>query len=170
MYFLYISHAILDVKVLSIEKADYTNVLLKSQELKSKRDIVMNDYNNISENDIAVLNKIIPNKFDPIAVVSSINNIATKYGISLKSFKVDEPKVNGQDTMMVQTVVLPYKTSTLNITVSGGYNQFLFFLKDIESSLKLMDVNSLSIKSSGNEKLADNSLEYTLQISTYSLK
>ncbi len=168
MYFMYISPTLADITALSSQKAQFSDILSKSKQLKNQRDAVLTSYNNIAEDDINRLNKIIPDKFDTVLLISDLNALASRYGLVMSNFKVDAPTASVRNTAVTRQKTDLYKTITVGFSVSGPYDAFVSFLKDAESSLRLMDITSLNIKSSSQK--GDSSLQYTLQLYTYSLR
>ncbi|MCX6702235.1 MAG: hypothetical protein NTX96_03535 [Candidatus Zambryskibacteria bacterium] len=169
-YFIYISPTVSEVKGLSLKKANYDEVLLKSKELKDKRDAVLIDYNNISNADIDKLNKIIPEIFNSVLFANDVNAMASGNNLVVKDFKIDPQRTEDRDLMINQQKSNPYKTTIITFRLVGQYGQFVKFLTALESNLRLIDVVNLSIKTIGGQKSTDNSLEYLLEMNTYSLR
>ncbi|HEY4505360.1 MAG TPA: hypothetical protein VJG67_01595 [Candidatus Paceibacterota bacterium] len=170
IYFFYISPTVSEVKVLSIQKSDYKNVINKAKELTTKRDVAFTSYNDIPQSDIDRLNKIIPETFDPIRFANDVSAMATGYGLTIKDFKVDEAKTDTRDVIVNQPQNQKYRTSVVAFGLTGSYPQFLKFLSTIESSLRLVDVIGLSMKSVGGNKGGDIPVQYLLKVNTYSLR
>ncbi|MBI4155753.1 MAG: type 4a pilus biogenesis protein PilO [Candidatus Zambryskibacteria bacterium] len=167
MYFVYISPGFVEINTQRNKITEYINVLEKSKELKNKRDSVLTAYNNISEEDITRLNKIIPETFDAVLFANDINNLASRHNVTVKDIKINAPDSESRVIPAESTDKL-YKTTAVTLTLSGEYQQFIKFMADIETSLRLMDISSLTVKSGG--KSGSNLLDYSLEIYTYSLK
>ena len=170
MYFTYISPTALVVKELSLKKSNYYEVLLKSKELKAQRDDVLVDYNNISDSDINKLNKIISETFNSVLFANDINAMAGRNNLVVKDFKVDPQRTEDRELMFSQQKNNPYKTTVIIVKLVGQYSQFVRFLIDLELNLRLVDVVKLSIKTLGGPRSTDNSLEYLLEMNTFSLR
>ncbi len=170
MYFLYISPMLGDIDERRGKLAEYRSALEQTKELKIQRDAAISAYNNIGETDIARLNKIIPEKFEGVLFVNDINAIASRNGIKMSEFKTNETQTPSRNTSTVETNGKSYKVVTVSLKLTGQYDQFIKFLKEIESSLQLIDVNTLSIASGKVQKATDNNLDYSVEINTYSLK
>lgn len=170
MYFMYISPTWAEIGTLTARKAQYTNVLDKVKELTAERDAAITAYNNIPADDIARLSKIVPSKFDPVLFVNDVNNLALKYGLNMKEFNTNLANTSSRDVVSEDT--RPYKTITVSLKVTGPYSQFIKFLKDVESSLHLMDVVNLSVTANvgTGKNPVDSNPEYSLEIHTYSLE
>lgn len=164
MYFVYISPTITDIGVKNERKAEYDNVIGRIKELNQQRDSLSTKYNNISRDDIDKLNKIIPGKFDSTYFTNDLNSIASGHGMLVDGVVISNidlvPDINGQP------IEVTYKTISVKFKLSGTYDQFLNFLKDLESSLRLMDVVDLTARSDPKS----NNLNYTLEIYTYALE
>ncbi|MBA3733410.1 type 4a pilus biogenesis protein PilO [Patescibacteria group bacterium] len=169
MYFAYIAPTTTEIKVLRENKVAYDNLILKSAELKKKRDSVLQLYNSIPEENISKLNKIIPETFNPVIFANDLNSMVSGYGLTIKDFKTNETKTEVRDTLINQPKNQFYKTTAVSFRVEGSYDQFLKFMKDVESSLHLMDVVGLSLRPTGNAGKSDN-FEFNLDVYTYSLR
>lgn len=170
MYFVYINPTITEVQTLSTNKTEYNNILEKIKELSEKRDAILIEYNSIPESDKARLNKIIPETFNPSLFANDINSMASQNGLSIREFKVNEPKTEVREAIINQPQPTGYKTTVIAIKLNGQYSQFVKFLSNLESDLHLIDVLSLLIKPVGSGKSSDTSLEYLLEVRTYSLR
>ncbi|OHB09985.1 MAG: hypothetical protein A3H52_01070 [Candidatus Zambryskibacteria bacterium RIFCSPLOWO2_02_FULL_39_26] len=169
LYFLYISPTITDVQALRDQKAEYTNVLEKVQEIKEMRDAVSATYNNIPSADLNRLSKIVPERFNSTLLANDLNNLASKNGIVIKSFKESTSNTSGGAVVASQENPA-YKTNVITISLIGQYRQFMNFLAELETSLQLVDVTSLAMNSSAGQKPTDNQFQYTLEINVYSLR
>ena len=152
MYFMYIKPGVVEVKALTVKKEQLTNVLNSAQELSAKRDEILAKYNAIPQEDIDRLNKIIPATFESEVFVNDLNNLAVKNGLKMKSIKDETVKPDDRSAILDTTTTETYKTNSVSVTISGGYNQFLSFLSDIESNLHLIDIKSVSLKSTKDAK------------------
>jgi Tfp pilus assembly protein PilO len=168
MYFMYISPSIADIRMLTEKNTEYISTLSKSKELKDKRDTLLTSYAAISPADLDRLGKIIPNTFDPVAFAKDMNGMASSNGLVLKNMKISTaPKLDSSSQGVVLTAPVPdaYKTIFVTFTVVGTYEQFVQYLKNMEMSIQLTDIISISVKSSDTPIY-----EYTVDLSTYSLQ
>lgn len=170
MYLTYLSPSMNEVQVLNIKKSRQVNILSTAKQLANKRDAISTDYNNISGSDIDKLNKIIPESFSSVLFINDISGMAGKSALTIKEFKVDEPKTEIRDAILIKSKGETYKTTTIKLKLRGQYSQFVKFVSDLESSLRLVDIEQLSIKPIGGQGSSQNSLEYLLEMNTYSLR
>lgn len=88
----------------------------------------------------------LPSKFDYPALVSSINNLAKRSGVKLKSFQGTD---TGEDALQFSTTPAPVEIP-LNIQVEGSYDRVKQFLRATELSIRPIHVTSLDISGSDN--------------------
>ena len=169
VYFAYTSPIIQEVKNLVSKKSQQTDVLLKTRQLASRRDAVLIDYNNIVSTDIERLNKIVPNTFNFVLFANDVTAMASRYSLVTKDFKVNEPKTEIRDAIINRPKEGVYKITVVTVRLQGSYLQFIKFLNDLEFSLRLVDIESLTIKPVGVQNSASGSLDYLLEMKTYSL-
>jgi predicted DNA-binding protein (UPF0251 family) len=169
-YYVYINPVASEVTALRLQKSNYDEVLLKSKELKAQRDDILVDYNNISDADISKLNKIIAETFNSVLFANDISAMAGRNNLAIKDFKVDPQRTEDRELMFNQTKNSPYKVTIITVRLVGQYSQFIKFLTELESNLRLVDVVKLSIKTLGGARSTDNSLEYLLELNTFSLR
>lgn len=170
MYFMYISSTIDEVRGLLAKKAEYENVLDKAQELIAKRDSILTDYNSIPSSDIQRLNKMLPEKLDDTEFLNELNTLAVTNGLSVGAFNKISGGNNGVVDVSEEQFSLPYITNKFSISLTGGYDQFINFIKNIEENLRLIDVTSITAKSIETTTGASGGMEYLLEINVYSLK
>jgi|GEM_PF-2132173 len=170
LYFLYIGPAWSNTSALSAELSSYQTVLQKSKQIIDTRDSMLTTYNAISSDDMARLQKALPTTFDGVAFANEIHTLASAYGLTVKQIKFDQVS-DSQDRTAVIAPAGPYKTIPVSMILIGPYPGFVAFLKSSELSLNLMDVTRLAIAPPlAVAKASSNSLEYDIDMTTYSLK
>jgi len=165
-YFVYMKPAYDTIQTLTAKKDQYTNVVEKAKELAVRRDTILSEYNAISPADIDRLKKVIPETFDSVILARYISTIASSHGMIIKSTKITEPQAETREVAIAPQDG-QYKKMQVTFSVKGPYDQFVKFVKDLESGLYLMDVSSISIR--GDVKSTPTSaLDYDVELLTYS--
>ncbi|MEI6843410.1 MAG: type 4a pilus biogenesis protein PilO [bacterium] len=168
-YFLYIGPGISDVNVLRAKLSDYINTSNQSTQINKTRDSIQATLNSIPGEDIAKLDKVVPDTMDSVLLVSDLSTIASRYGMVVRSVQIAEPTENTGDRVVVREAQGPFKVTAVGFTVNGGYDQFIKFLKDLETSARLLDVKTIAIKDS-SKTANGTSYDFTLAVNTYSLR
>ena len=158
----------------------YNQALDNSKALQAERDKLTAKYNTINPDDIAKLEKLMPDSVDNIRLILEIEKIAAPYGMVLKDIKYDSSSGAGSSQPTAKsssTTAAAPKTSygvwNLQFSTQGTYSNFVSFLKNLESNLRIVDVSSIDFSSKDlpglNPKLPQ-AYNYTVAIKTYWLK
>jgi len=181
-FFVFTSPLYKDISTLKGEVSSYNEALDNSKALENERDKLTAKYNAISVDDLAKLQKLLPDNIDNIRLILEIEKVASPYGMVLKDVKYDAiekdtPKNAAVSQGGVQggrTVLTPqkdYGVWNLSFSVSSTYNNFLNFTKDLENNLRIVDISSVSFSSDTDAKTNPSGIyKYDFNIKTYWLK
>jgi Tfp pilus assembly protein PilO len=158
----YIDPQYAEIKSLQSQKADYDQALLDAQKLGEKRNDLLSKINLFKGEDLNRITKFLPDNIDNVRLIIDIDEIAKRYGMRIRNFTTSQTK---QDQSYVGETQNPYGTLALSFTTSGTYQQFVAFMKALESSLRLVDIVSVEFSAAESE-LND----FSVTIKTYWLK
>ncbi len=164
MFYLYISPNYADVKMLLNQRSEYKHALANIEAVKELRDSLEANISNLSQADVDRLEKAIPRNINTVKLTSDLDALAGKRGMSIRNVKVVEETSDSGAVINTQSKQ-PYRTTTMSFSVVGTYTSFSNFLKDIEKSLELIDVRSVSMRS--NTTQSSNLMQFDLVIQTY---
>lgn len=157
---------------LRAQKGELVAALSQAQELRTVAERLRSEYYGFTEEERDRLNRLIPDNVDNVRLIIDINNIATRYGMTVKDAKIKtESKKDdtGQDPNVKlinnPSGAIGQGTVTIAFTVEGSYEVFREFLGDLASSLRLVDVKRLSFKATDKD-----TYQYSVELSTYWLK
>ncbi|MDP3779470.1 MAG: hypothetical protein Q8R30_05515 [bacterium] len=124
--------------------------------LTQKRDELVNQIARIPKNDLQRLDQVMPSEPQGPEFLLSVQKLAVSYG--LKVIKLDlsnslgskqkTPEVKPADftpTGQEEKSSPSYKTLNANLEVSGQYQAFKDFLREAESSVRIIDVQNLTL-------------------------
>ncbi|MBX4189361.1 type 4a pilus biogenesis protein PilO [Candidatus Parcubacteria bacterium] len=148
---------------LQAQASSYRSVLDNVKNLEAKRDQLLVQYKNIPPEQIAQLEKILPNNVDTVSLALDLDAIASHYGISLKSVQTSTSNQANPDIFNVEGAPsAPYETVDVAIQFTSTYDNFRKFMADVEKSLRIIDVQSVEFKVGAN-----NLYDYKVSIQTY---
>lgn len=153
------------IKSLQAQVSAFDEALNKAQELKSNRDQLISKRNTFSTDNVQKLERILPDNVDNIRFVIDINGIAARRNLSLKNVSlgtVSDAK-SGRSALSVGSSGDPVGSAEISFALSATYDEFLAFLQDLEHSLRIVDIEKISLKSSD----IGERYEYSLTIRTY---
>ncbi|PIR44927.1 MAG: hypothetical protein COV10_02140 [Candidatus Vogelbacteria bacterium CG10_big_fil_rev_8_21_14_0_10_51_16] len=162
LFFGFTSPVLTDIENARAKSAELESALANDRDLQTIRSEKLGVYNSFSDEELGRIDKALPNSVDNVRLIIDIDNLASKYNMAVKNAKIKTDE-RGQETIGADT--RGYGTVTLAFSVTGSYNDMRFFLRDLETSLRLVDVTSLSFSAS-EQDLND----YAIEVQTYWLK
>lgn len=154
--------------------AQYDVALNKVAELDKVRDSLLAKNNAFDPNNLDRLQKFIPDHVDNIALILDIDGIASKYGIGLQNIDVGGSKAASGNTTdaAIHSNTSKYNSLAMKFSVQGSYDTLLAFLNDLQSSLRLVDIESINLTGSTAPTIGSTVRLYSLTIAlrTYWIK
>lgn len=158
---------IADIKARSLA---YDLALDNARELQAVRDELTAKYNAFSPEDINRIETLLPDTVDTVQLIIDLDDLAQSNGLVFKDTKFESGL--GTDAQKTPTDLLldakEYQTSTVGFVVEGSYENFQNFLRDLERSLRLVEVNSLSFNAAPIGKTGD--FSFQVELATYWLR
>ncbi len=175
-----------DIGQLRATVASYNEALGNSKELENERDKLTTKYNSIDPSNLIKIQKLLPDNIDNIRLILEIEQIALPYGMALKDVKYNATTDTGSATTPVATMAVvqgggavqsapkDYGVWDLEFSTTGTYDNFLNFLRDLESNLRIVDISSIQFASDTTSGTVASpsvqSYQYDFKIKTYWLK
>ena len=150
-----------DIKKIKAQVAAYDDALNNSKELLKTRDSLLNVYNNISREDLKRLELLLPDNVDNIRLVLDIDTVASRYGIVIKNLKFNSSPSSDSFDPKAEKI----KSLDLSFSVDSDYGTFLAFIRDLEDSLRIIDL--VEIKFSAKETSSNIEPTQNVTIRTY---
>jgi Tfp pilus assembly protein PilO len=154
-------------KSVRTEIAQYDDALAKAASLATLRDSLKEKYNSFSQNDLHRLETLIPDTIDTVRLIIDINGIARRHDLTVLNIVVD----GATDTTAKKTGIgpqeSPYGTISVSFNVSTSYERFKSFLGELENSLRLIDVDSVTL---GEANPITGMTTYSIRAKTYWLR
>lgn len=163
-------------KELKAEVATYTEALANSKQLEERRDELVAKYNEFAPSDVERLRKLLPDNVDNIRLILEIDYIASRYGMSVTNvaFDVDNKEAAGAENAIAEGGASLNMTNRdigtfdLSFSTQASYDNFQKFLADLESSLRIVDIQGITFDSTAGE--GKDFYKYNIKIKTYWLK
>jgi hypothetical protein len=159
------------VKALQAKYAENQQTLDLAVELAEKRDDLRKRYSKIKDEERALLAKLLPSTVDNVRLVNEIYAMAKTYNVSISNVAVgeeadsDERKGNRAAASDIAGRGRGYGILPVSFSSKATYGGFQGFLRDLELSLRLVDVRSISLKTT-----ATGEYDWTVKLDTYWLR
>ncbi len=155
-----------ETKTNSAQLEKITDALKKANQLRDIRDRLAEERKNISGDDLTRISKMLPDSVENIGLIIELNNIARDKGMELLN-----PSIDGGATTGSSVDIGPdnkkFGSLRMTFSVNTTYEKFIDFLKELERSLRLVDVTSVTF-ASPDPKTGRTNFGVTIQ--TYWLK
>lgn len=149
-----------EITSLGEEQASLNRSLAETKNLRDIMDQKEQAFNSFSSDDIAKINKALPDSIDNVRLIIDIDDIATKYRLKIRNIDLRTEKLSD-----AQESIKNHGTATLKFSFTTTYDRYRAFMQDLENSLRLVDISAVSFSSSDRD-LTD----YNLELKTYWLK
>ena len=155
-------------KVLQADSAQYDAALTNSAKLQSERDALNAKYLTLSPDSLDKLNKLLPDNADNIRLIINIQQMAQTYGMSISSIKFDSAAATDGSTSNNPLAAASVSQVAQSQQDYGSYDNFLKLLKDLETSLRITDIQSITFSSDTDP--TKTGYTYDVKLQTYWLK
>jgi Tfp pilus assembly protein PilO len=167
LFYFYMRPQYANLAELRLERGRYEEVLSKSAELRVIREELRNKLESFSGTDLEKLEKTLPEGSDIVQLVLDLDSLAVKRGIVMRNIKTsDVSEKVGRRGIEVESNE-PYKVIAITFSFQSLYSNFVSFLRDLETSLRIMDVVSINIDPNTEQPLLQ---DYDVTINTYWLR
>jgi Tfp pilus assembly protein PilO len=154
------------IQELQMEKEKLNVALDNAKKLRQVQEELLTTYNSFPPESLERLHKLLPDNIDNVRLIIDIDNIAARYGMSIKDIRIktDEAK-EGEEAAVSERGPIVKGTVTLGFSVSGAYGNFQSFMVDLAKSLRVVDALSVSFAATET-----NLYNYAVEIKTHWLK
>ncbi len=173
MFFGYTQPTYDTTRSMQAQNTQYDQALTKANELQQLKQTLLSRYNALDPVSLDRLQKLLPDHVDNVRLILDIDSLATKYGLGLENVEVGAPESSGNTKTIAGTIGAQsrvYDSLTLRFGTHGTYTSFSAFLRDLESGLRIVDVENLEITREQMLPTGTQSYRYSLTLRTYWLK
>lgn len=171
----YISPKYQEISSLRAQNEELSAAILKTKDIEETSRKLSDTMRSFSKDDLDRLEKLLPQKFDELRFVNSMQGVAARNSVSIQDISIDS-KLTGLGVVPTSAdggalSEGGYAIHEFSITVSASYEVFLRFLKDLERSLQFIDITSISLSQGGGGLTGSaGTYAYKIDFKTYSLK
>ncbi|QQG38217.1 MAG: type 4a pilus biogenesis protein PilO [Candidatus Kaiserbacteria bacterium] len=173
IFFLYTQPAYEGVRSVRATIGQYDQALTKATELQQLKQTLLSRYNTFNQSDIDRLHKLLPDHVDNVRLVLDLDSLAGRHGMALQNVVISNPASEELDPGVIAAIGASgarYDSLTLKFSTIGSYEDFLGFLQDLETSLRVVDLVSLNITRDSLSSDLSPRYRYDITIRTYWLK
>lgn len=158
------------VKDLRAQEADFKSVLANARKLEEQRSALEKKYGSFNETQLGQLATMLPSNPENVKLILELDAVASQYGMVLQNVKIEDPS-NAASSSAVPRPGTATNSDignlNINFSVAGPYSSFTSFIKTIEKSLRIIDVQKVTF--SPIDAKSPN-YQYSVSVRTYWLK
>ena len=154
-----------EVKRLRLLSSEYKNVLQNVSAIIELRDRLLVTYETFPKAEVERINKVLPDNIDIVKLALDLDGMASRYGISIKSVKAEVGTGANPSLIVLPENAKVYEKATVSFDFVSNYENFTRLLIDMERSLRILDIKSISFQTSESGLY-----DYKISVETYWLK
>lgn len=176
IFFWYTKPTYDSVQSIQMQSSQYDAALAKAAELQQLKQTLLSRYNSFSTSDLDRIEKLLPDHVDNVALILDLDNLAARYQMPIENVDVSTPASTASTKTGIATIGAngqKYDSVTIRFSTRGTYTDFLSLMKDLEASLRVVDLVSLTLTSdpaADNKTTGEPGYGYELSLRTYWLK
>ncbi len=147
-----------DSQALVSRKTELNKTLSEIQEMRKLYNGILEKYKSIPEEDMARLNQMLPDSPEGALLLVNVENISKVGGVKLQNISLGASSANVADSGSGRN----YGAISVSISITASYESFKNFLRVLEESRRLIDVDQIAFSSS---KI--NSYQFSIQAAAH---
>ena len=134
------------IRELVKRQKELNKALAMAEEVSAKKNELSLTYNSFSDEELSRLNELLPDHIDNIHLIIDVNGIAKKNGMAIKNIDVSTSADVASRDKMIETTSLDPRLGMmkLSFSVTGTYEMYKKFVGDLATSLRIIDMSSVS--------------------------
>jgi hypothetical protein len=154
-----------DLSVLTEEKQKYENFLEMTGDIEAKKNELLSKFDAISDTDKKEIETILPNSLNLVKLVSDIDAVAARHGISINKISSKEVSSSVGNSIEGAAPQKSYQSSIVGFSFTATYGEFRSFMDDLGKSLRVLDIRSVRFGTQDNGVYS-----YSVEFETYWLQ
>ena len=150
------------ISALRAQSQQYDDALAVRDQLTQLQNTLAQKFDSFPKDQVARLETFLPDHFDSVRLILDVSGIAGNFGITLGNIQTSNL---AQATPGTTVTTNPYNTSSISFSFTAPYATTVSFIKGLESSLRLVDVESIDIAPTKDKKLSG--YDVTMTLNTY---
>lgn len=141
------------VRTLQAEVRDLNTALDTAVKFREEQARLVAERAQIPQEDLDRVKKLLPDNVDNVQLILDVDGIASESGVQISDIGIDTDDKSGDGGSATGQGVLiqdqkAYESLVLSFTATATYSQFKSFLRDIEQSLRTLDIVEISFDDS----------------------
>lgn len=150
VFFFYTQPTYDSAQAVEADIAEFDGALTKSRELQELKTALLSRYNTFSSEQLGRLTRLLPDHVDNVRLVLDFDSLASRYGMAVQNVLISRADTSEDPSSTVigslNEQASTFDSLTLQFTTTGTYDNFVAFLEDLETNLRIVDLVGLTIE------------------------
>ncbi len=149
-FFMFTKPMYIEAKENNAKLEQISSAMKKAQQLSDIRNRLTEKYNQIPKTDLERIKRMLPDSVENIGLIIEFNNIANAKGVELLNPSISGGSIGPAPTTGAAALTSDgkkYGSIGMTFGVTTTYDKFIDFLNELENSLRLVDITSLTFNS-----------------------
>ena len=138
------------ISILRSEVGSLDRTLATAQQFRVAQARLVVERENMPQDQLERLKTLLPDNVDNVQLILDVDGVATRHGVRITDIGVEERDADQVDEFGDQGIILessrPYASLDLTFSAIATYQQFKDFLRDLERSLRVLDVVGIEFR------------------------
>lgn len=143
-FFMWINPHYANVTTLQAQLGQSNDALAQVAKLESVKSGLVDKENAFKQEDLDKLQKLLPDNVDNIRLFLNIQGVASRYGAAIQDISVASQDQKTTGTQPIGPSNQQYGQMALSFSVNLSYENMILFMKDLEKSLRIVEIKSLA--------------------------
>lgn len=134
----------------------YNAALAKAAQLQGLKATLLSRYNAFNAADLARLQVLLPDSVNNIGLILDLDTLAHRFGFSITNVNIDSTALaspNGAGKSGTVGSANVYDSLGVSFAINGTYAQYLQFISNLETSLRIVDLVNVTVASGGTSSV-----------------
>lgn len=154
-----------NVQAMRAQESDYNQILSNARKLQEERNKLVQRYNSFDATQLGKLAVMLPENPNNVQLILQMDALARQNGLALQNVRIEE--TNETQTRGATVSANPnIGKLAINFSTVGPYAGFLEFIKSLETSLRIIDIQKIAFASTDDRP----NYQYNVTVQSYWLK
>lgn len=155
-----------NIQTMRAQESDYNQILANARKLQEQRNKLVERYNSFDTNQTAKLAMMLPENPDNVKIILQMDALARQNRLALQNVKIEEVATENQSRGSGVPSDQNIGKLGINFSATGPYDGFIEFIKSIETSLRIIDIQKIVFTSPEDRS----NYQYNVTVHSYWLK
>ncbi|HEY4515568.1 MAG TPA: type 4a pilus biogenesis protein PilO [Candidatus Paceibacterota bacterium] len=153
-----------DVSALKDEQKKYKDAVEQISKIEETKNDLLSRLEALSPEERQKIDAFLPTRAEMVRLIASLDGVASRHGISLEEASSGQSMTDTSRSVSESDLPQSYNSKTVTLGFTASYSAMVNFLKDVEKSLRIVDIVSIDSAKAGD---SGSLFQYKVSLQTY---